>query len=54
MAKLPIGYVLAGAAMMLAFSPEARKTMRKFAVKGTEAVLNLTEQAKDTVEGLRK
>ena len=47
--KLPIGYILAGAALLLALSPEARSKARRLAVKGTELVLDAAEQAKGLV-----
>ncbi|QWU17692.1 hypothetical protein SAMN04487895_10595 [Paenibacillus sophorae] len=47
MIKSRVGLILGAAALLLALSPEARKTMRRWAVKGTETVLDLTEMAKD-------
>jgi hypothetical protein len=44
--KSPLGYALAAAAFALTVSPETRKTARLLAVKGTEMVLDLVEQAK--------
>jgi hypothetical protein len=44
--KSPIGYALAAAAVALSISPEARKVARQLAVKGTEFILDLSEQAK--------
>lgn len=45
--KSRIGLLLGAAALVLACSPEARKTVRRWAVKGTETVLDLKEMAKD-------
>ncbi|AKG33948.1 hypothetical protein [Paenibacillus durus] len=47
MIKSRVGLILGAAALWLALSPEARKTVRRWAVKGTETVLDLTEMAKD-------
>lgn len=47
MIKSRAGLILGVAALLLACSPEARKAVRKWAVKGTETVLDLTEMAKD-------
>jgi hypothetical protein len=44
--KSPIGYALAAAAVILSTSPEARKALRQLAVKGTEFIMDLSEQAK--------
>lgn len=48
MIKSRIGLVVGVAALLLMLSPEARKTVRRWAIKGTETVLDLTEMAKDT------
>lgn len=48
------GYLLGAAALFLLLSPEARKTVRKWAVKGTGTVLDLTDQAKQAGAGLQK
>ncbi|MBC8081009.1 MAG: hypothetical protein H7X86_11735 [Gorillibacterium sp.] len=45
--KSHIGLISGLAALLLTLSPEARKTVRKLAVKGTETILDLTEMAKD-------
>ncbi|WP_410511129.1 hypothetical protein PaeBR_13530 [Paenibacillus sp. BR2-3] len=47
MIKSRMGLILGAAALLLMLSPEARKTVRRWAVKGTENVLDLTEMAKD-------
>ncbi|KIL41263.1 hypothetical protein SD70_08420 [Gordoniibacillus kamchatkensis] len=54
MIKSPIGAGLAAAALLLALSPEARKTARKWAVKAAEAALDLSEQAKEATANTRK
>ncbi len=53
MLKSPIGMALGAAAVLLALSPGARKTARKWAVKATEYVLELSEQAKGAAEEVR-
>ncbi|WP_223067177.1 hypothetical protein [Paenibacillus caui] len=47
MIKSRAGLILGAAALLFALSPEARKTVRRWAVRGTETVLDLTEMAKD-------
>ncbi|BCG58304.1 hypothetical protein [Paenibacillus sp. URB8-2] len=47
MIKSRMGLILGAAALLLALSPEARTTVRRWAVRGTETVLDLTEMAKD-------
>ncbi|MDT3424981.1 hypothetical protein J2Z22_000494 [Paenibacillus forsythiae] len=49
MIKSRMGLILGAAALLLALSPEARKTVRRWAVKGTETVLDLTEMAKESI-----
>jgi hypothetical protein len=44
--KSPIGILLAAAGVILAVSPDARKAVRKIAVKGTEWILDLNDQLK--------
>jgi hypothetical protein len=44
--KSPLGYALAAAAFALTVSPETRNTARKLAVKATEVILDVVEQAK--------
>ncbi|MBO7748471.1 hypothetical protein I8J29_30225 [Paenibacillus sp. MWE-103] len=46
MIKSRVGLLLGGAALLLALSPEARRTVRRWAVKGTEGVLDMTDMAK--------
>lgn len=47
MIQTRLGLILGVAALLLALSPEARKAVRGWAVKGTETALDLTEMAKD-------
>lgn len=47
MIKSPLGIALAAAAVLLAVSPDARKAARKWAVKGTEALLDLSENIRN-------
>ncbi|TJY44151.1 hypothetical protein E5161_01780 [Cohnella pontilimi] len=47
MLKSPWGVALGAVGLLLALSPDARKTARKWAVKATEYVLDLSEQAKE-------
>ena len=47
--KNPIGFAFTATAVILALSPEARKTARKLAVKGTAAILDLADQMKEAV-----
>lgn len=53
MIKSPIGIALAAAAVLLAVSPEARKGVRRLAVKGTGAVLDKTDQLKNATRDLQ-
>ncbi|MFC4809732.1 hypothetical protein [Paenibacillus sp. GCM10023250] len=46
MIKSRVGLLLGGAALLLALSPEARRAVRRWAVKGTEGVLDMTDMAK--------
>ncbi|BBI31898.1 hypothetical protein [Cohnella abietis] len=46
MFKSPISLLLAAAGIILAVSPNARKAVRKIAVKGTEWVLDMNDQLK--------
>jgi hypothetical protein len=46
MIKSPIGILLAAAGVILAVSPDARKAVRKIAVKGTEWMLDMNDQLK--------
>jgi hypothetical protein len=50
MIKSPIGILLAAAGVILAVSPDARKAVRKIAVKGTEWVLDLNDQLKTRIK----
>ncbi|GAA3406931.1 hypothetical protein ACFFNY_25250 [Paenibacillus hodogayensis] len=54
MIKSPVGLALSAAALLLALSPEARKTARKWAVKATEMALDLSEQAKTAASSITK
>lgn len=54
MLKSRAGILLGAAALLFALSPEARRAARKWAVKGTETVLDLTDQVKGTVEKVRQ
>jgi hypothetical protein len=53
MIKSPFAAALGAAALLLALSPEARKTARKWAVKAAEMALDLSEQAKEATLGMR-
>lgn len=46
--KSPLGIAITAVSAILVASPEARKTVRKWAVKGTASVLDLIDQAKDS------
>jgi hypothetical protein len=50
MIKSPIGILLAAAGVILAVSPDARKAVRKIAVKGTEWILDLNDQLKARIK----
>ncbi|TBL76548.1 hypothetical protein [Paenibacillus thalictri] len=50
--KSPIAFLFAAAAVVLAVSPEARKAARRLAVKGTELILDVTDQVKDATSGI--
>ncbi|HWQ71426.1 MAG TPA: hypothetical protein VN370_03810 [Desulfitobacteriaceae bacterium] len=45
--KTPFGFALTLTAIILAVSPEAREATRKFAVKGSAALMDLIEQIKN-------
>lgn len=47
MLKSPVGVALGAVGLLLALSPDARKTARKWAVKATEYILDVSEQAKE-------
>ncbi|MCD9023282.1 hypothetical protein [Cohnella silvisoli] len=53
MIKSPIGILLAAAGVILAVSPDARKAVRKFAVKGTEWMLDLNDQLKAGIKEVK-
>lgn len=50
--KSPIGIAIIAVIAVLAVSPEARKTARRWAVKGTSAVLDLIDQARESTHHL--
>jgi hypothetical protein len=50
MIKSPIGILFAAAGVILAVSPDARKAVRKIAVKGTEWILDLNDQLKARIK----
>jgi hypothetical protein len=54
MFKSPITLLFAAVGVILAVSPDARKAVRKMAVKGTEWILDLNDQFKvgDVVDQL--
>jgi hypothetical protein len=52
MLKSPIGLVIAAGSLILALSPEARKTARRWAVKGTELLLETSDQIKAAASSL--
>ncbi|WP_202916126.1 hypothetical protein [Paenibacillus mesophilus] len=54
MIKSPIAAALGAAVILLAISPQARKTVRNWAVKAAEMALDVTEQAKEAAAGLSK
>jgi len=45
--KSRLGWMLGAGALVLLLSPEARKAARRWAVKGTEIALDLTDMTKD-------
>jgi hypothetical protein len=51
--KSPLGIIFAAAAIALAVSPEARKAVRKLAVKGAGIVLELADQVKNGTRELQ-
>jgi hypothetical protein len=53
MIKSPVGIALGAVTLLLALSPDARKTARKWAVKATEYVLDMSEQAKSAAGDIR-
>jgi hypothetical protein len=54
MIKSPFGLTLATESLLLALSPEARKTVRKLSIKATETALDLSEKTKEATESLKK
>jgi hypothetical protein len=44
----------AAVALILAFSPGARKTARRMAIKGTATAMNMAEQVKETAIGMQQ
>jgi len=46
MIKSPVGILFAAAGLILAVSPEARKTARKLTVKGVEVLLDFNDHLK--------
>jgi hypothetical protein len=53
MFKSPFGLALAAAALLLALSPEARKTARKLVIKATEAAIDLSERTKEATMSMK-
>lgn len=51
--KSPWGIALTAAAVILYVSPEARKAVRRVAVKGVSALMALTEQIKESADSVR-
>jgi hypothetical protein len=51
--RSPVGWA-AAVALILAFSPGARKTARRMAVKGTATALNMADQVKETAIGMQQ
>lgn len=51
--KSPLGRILSGAVLILALSPKAREVARKYAIRGTEMVLELTDQLRETTAGMK-
>jgi hypothetical protein len=51
--RSPVGWA-AAVALILAFSPGARKTARRMAVKGTATAMNMAENVKETAIGMQQ
>ncbi|WP_211663678.1 hypothetical protein [Lihuaxuella thermophila] len=51
--RSPLGWLIAAGVVAIATSPEARKTIRRLAVKGTAAVLGLTDEIRNKVGDLK-
>jgi hypothetical protein len=54
MIKSTFGFALAAAALLLALSPEARRTTRKMVIKTMESALDLSEKTKEATMNMRK
>jgi hypothetical protein len=54
MIKSPFGLALAAIALLLALSPEARKSARILAIKATETALELSEKTKEATVSMKK
>jgi hypothetical protein len=52
MIKSPLGIAFVAAAVLLSVSPEARKAARKLAVRGTELLLDLSDQVKNAAAAI--
>ncbi|WP_240420816.1 hypothetical protein [Paenibacillus periandrae] len=52
--KSPLGYALITVAVAFSLLPETRKAARQLAVKGTEVILDLVDQAKSSTSMLSK
>lgn len=50
----PLGIALTVAGLVLALSPEARRSVRKWMVKGTAGVMDTMEQVGGTTAGILK
>ena len=50
----PLGIALTVAGLVLALSPEARRSVRKWMVKGTAGVMDTMEQVGGTTAGVMK
>jgi hypothetical protein len=48
MFKSPVGLAAVAAVLLLGFSPKAREIARKYAVVGTEMLLDITDQIKSS------
>jgi hypothetical protein len=51
--KSPLGIALTAAAVILYASPEARKAVRKMAVKGLSTIMSLTDQIKESASSVK-
>jgi hypothetical protein len=50
--RSPIGWMIGATVVMLTLSPDARKTARRLAVKGTATVLDIVEQVRNVTSNL--